>query len=123
MAKNLLPKIMYRNYNLPKVTAVMHSILLVFLLTAIVAWTYTLLASQISPTSTAEAHTMNFFNFINFFINNKMLWLKAAGLLLGLNGLVYYQVFRLNKKFIAYSISVILLTAQAALVGNCVSML
>lgn len=114
---------MYRNYNLPKVTALMHSTLLVFLLTAIVSWTYILLTSQIDPTSTAEAHTMSFFNFIHFLINNNMLWLKAAGLLAGLNGLVYYQVFRLNKKFIAYSISVILLTAQAALVGNCILML
>ena len=120
MAKNLLPKIMYKDYNLPKVTALIHATLLVVLLSGILVWIYTIMNSQ--PISSYD-DSVGIVSFNRYITSNNVPLMMAVGLLLGLNWLVVYLIFRLRKKPAAYSMSAVVLALQVALISSGITML
>ena len=109
-----LPKMMHRNYNLPKVTALIHASLLTVLFAVIAIYTYVFLAPD--TISSSDVSTRQLFDFHNYLIGNKGIMVIVFGLLFGLNSLVNYLLFRLRKKPIAYSISFLVLSLQAVLI-------
>jgi len=120
MDKNLLPKSMFKKYNLPKVSALMHSILLGHLLTALIIFTYIFLGGSIYS---AKAESLGIAQFQYYTLSNAVPMMVASGFFLGLNGLLYYQFFKANKKLIAYTMSAAVLTLQVFIVGIGFSML
>ena len=120
MAKNLLPKIMYKNYNLPKVTAFIHATLVVVLLSGVITCVYNILTPQLVGSYDRGVGIIGFHNYI---LSNNVPLMMAVGLLLGLNWLVGYLIFRLKKKPAAYSMSAVVLALQAALISSGITML
>ena len=120
MAKNLLPKIMYKDYNLPKVTALIHATLLVVLLSGILVLVYNILTPQLVSSYDDGVGIIGFHDYI---LSNNVPMMMAVGLLLGLNWLVVYLIFRLRKKPAAYSVSAVVLALQVALISSGITML
>jgi hypothetical protein len=110
-----LPKMMHKNYNLPKVTALIHASLLTVLLASIASNAYVFLVPDILFSSEANHQLLVTYN---YFMSNKGLLVIVFGLLFGLNSFVNYLLFRLKKKPIAYSMSFLVLSLQAALIGG-----
>ena len=121
MTKSMLKKIMYRNYNLPKVTAFIHATLLVLFMTSIVTYAYIFVAPDLLTSGNSDSFGIAFFH--QYFWHNKLPLLIAFGLLAGLNELVYYLLFRLRKKPAAYSFSAVVLALQVALIGGGMTLL
>ena len=107
---------MYRNYNLPKVTAFSHATLLVLFMTSLIICAYIILTPDLI--TSANADNFGIISFHSYFLINKIPLMLAFGLLVGLNELVYYLLFRLRKKPIAYSFSAVVLALQVALIGG-----
>lgn len=120
MAKNLLPKIMYKDYNLPKVTALIHATLLVVLLSGILLWVYNIMNAQ--PISSYD-DSVGIISFNSYVLSNNVPLMMAVGLLLGLNWLIGYLIFMLRKKPAAYSMSAVVLALQVALISSGITML
>jgi hypothetical protein len=121
MTKSMLKKIMYRNYNLPKVTAFIHATLLVLFMTSLITYAYVILTPDLL--TSADADSFGIISFHRYFWSNKLPLLMAFGLLAGLNELVYYLLFRLRKKPAAYSFSAVVLALQVALIGGGMTLL
>jgi len=111
---------MYKDYNLPKVTALIHATLLVVLLSGILVWIYTIMNSQAISSYDDSVGIVNFNRYIT---SNNVPLMMAVGLLLGLNWLVGYLIFMLRKKPAAYSISAVVLALQATLISSGFTML
>jgi hypothetical protein len=107
MIKNLLPTTLSKNFNLPKVTALMHTMLLAVLLITLICWAWALLGSDAIYSS---------------MLASKALCMIAIGLLVGLNGLVYYLSFRLKKKPIAYSMCFAVVALQTIFISSGLSL-
>jgi hypothetical protein len=119
--ENSLPNIMSKNFKMPKTTAIIHSTLLVVLLSNVLIYSYNFMGLQALGTINADGFGL--FDFHNFILNNKTFLAIGFVLLFGLNWLVNYLLFRLRKKPIAYSMCFAVLAFQITLISSGISML